>query len=142
MLAPGADRQTLNIGTGQATSIADVAQLIRNHYLDAEFQDRPLPEGDPLGGTADTARMTAALEWEPPDHGGRGHGPLRRLARQHPPRPARLPSWSASHAAGGIGFFARPPPLTFSSSSTRCPLSYPRSSTRALSRVSMRRQQV
>ncbi|MFJ3973967.1 NAD-dependent epimerase/dehydratase family protein [Streptomyces sp. NPDC090021] len=64
-LAPGADRQTLNIGTGQATSIADVAQLIRNHYPDVEFQDRPLPEGDPLGGTAGTARMTAALDWEP-----------------------------------------------------------------------------
>ncbi|MBZ9593525.1 NAD-dependent epimerase/dehydratase family protein [Streptomyces erythrochromogenes] len=65
MLARGADRQILNIGTGRATSIADVARLIRNHYPDAEFQDRPLPEGDPLGGTADTARMTASLEWEP-----------------------------------------------------------------------------
>ncbi|WP_405533355.1 NAD-dependent epimerase/dehydratase family protein [Streptomyces avidinii] len=65
MLARGADRQTLNIGTGQATSIADVAHLIRNHYPDAEFQDRPLPAGDPLGGTACTARMTAALDWEP-----------------------------------------------------------------------------
>ncbi|MFF4387642.1 NAD-dependent epimerase/dehydratase family protein [Streptomyces sp. NPDC001552] len=65
MLARGADRQTLNIGTGRATSIADVAQLIRSHYPDAEFQDRPLPAGDPLGGTACTARMTAALDWEP-----------------------------------------------------------------------------
>ncbi|MFA7762413.1 NAD-dependent epimerase/dehydratase family protein [Streptomyces sp. NRRL S-448] len=65
MLARGADRQTLNIGTGQATSIADVAHVIRNHYPDAEFQDRPLPAGDPLGGTADTARMAAALDWEP-----------------------------------------------------------------------------
>ncbi|MFJ3841298.1 NAD-dependent epimerase/dehydratase family protein [Streptomyces sp. NPDC090054] len=65
MLAPGADRQTLNVGTGRATPIADVARLIRNHYPDAEFQDRPLPEGDPLGGTADTSRMTAALDWKP-----------------------------------------------------------------------------
>ncbi|MFK0016613.1 NAD-dependent epimerase/dehydratase family protein [Streptomyces sp. NPDC091027] len=65
LLAPEADRQTLNVGTGRATSIADVAQLVRRHYPDAEFQDRPLPEGDPLGGTADTARMTAALDWEP-----------------------------------------------------------------------------
>ncbi|MGW7318999.1 hypothetical protein [Streptomyces sp. NPDC054865] len=50
MLASGADRQTINVGTGRATSIADVARLIRNHYPDAEFQDRALSERPRPGG--------------------------------------------------------------------------------------------
>ncbi|MCB5165678.1 SDR family NAD(P)-dependent oxidoreductase [Streptomyces bambusae] len=96
MLAPGADRQILNIGTGQATSIAEVAKLIGSHYPDAEFQDRPLPEGDPLGGTADTTRMAAALEWEPRIHVAAG---LARYVAWLDNTPTALPDFLRREAA-------------------------------------------
>ncbi|MFC9295727.1 NAD-dependent epimerase/dehydratase family protein [Streptomyces sp. NPDC057011] len=65
MLAPAAHQQVLNVGTGRATSIREIADMVVQHYPDAPVETRPLPEGDPLGGYADTTRMSAALGWEP-----------------------------------------------------------------------------
>ncbi|MEU3464619.1 NAD-dependent epimerase/dehydratase family protein [Streptomyces sp. NPDC006733] len=60
-----ADRSTLNVGTGRATSIRQVADLVRGHYPDARVMATPRPQGDPLGACADTTRMRQVLGWTP-----------------------------------------------------------------------------
>ncbi|MFE9921342.1 NAD-dependent epimerase/dehydratase family protein [Streptomyces sp. NPDC005774] len=61
----GADRGTLNVGTGRATSIRQVADLVRGHYPGARIVETPRPQGDPLGACADIARMRQVLRWAP-----------------------------------------------------------------------------
>jgi UDP-glucose 4-epimerase/dTDP-L-rhamnose 4-epimerase len=56
---------TVNVGTGIATSVREIAELIAAHYPDASFVETPMPEGDPRGGYADTARATDLLGWAP-----------------------------------------------------------------------------
>lgn len=65
MIAPGARGKVLNLGTGRGTSIREVAERIKAYFPDAPIVTTPLPEGDPLGGYADTQQMSAALGWEP-----------------------------------------------------------------------------
>ncbi|MGW1870413.1 NAD-dependent epimerase/dehydratase family protein [Streptomyces mauvecolor] len=60
-----AHRATLNVGTGQATSIRRVADLVRRHYPEARLIETPRPQDDPLGGCADTTRMRQLLGWAP-----------------------------------------------------------------------------
>ncbi len=55
----------VNVGTGIATSVREIAELIAAHYPDASFAETPMPEGDPRGGYADTARATDLLGWHP-----------------------------------------------------------------------------
>nr|WP_239071010.1 NAD-dependent epimerase/dehydratase family protein [Streptomyces sp. SID13666] len=62
----GADRTTLNVGTGRATSIRQVADLVRRHYPGAQIIETPRPQGDPLGACADTTRMRQVLGWTAP----------------------------------------------------------------------------
>ncbi|MEW9532851.1 NAD-dependent epimerase/dehydratase family protein [Microbispora sp. NPDC049125] len=65
LVAETASGKTINLGTGRITSVRRVAELVRTHFLDAQFQDAPRPAQDPLGGCAEIARMTDALGWEP-----------------------------------------------------------------------------
>ncbi|MBB4894160.1 nucleoside-diphosphate-sugar epimerase [Streptomyces olivoverticillatus] len=65
LIAPGADGQVVNIGTGRPTTIRSIADRILMHYPDAALVERPLPPGDPMGGYADTRRMRRALGWKP-----------------------------------------------------------------------------
>lgn len=65
LVAPHADRETFNIGTGTPTSIRQVAALVAGHHSKTEYLDTPLPPGDPLGGYASTRRMEAVLGWKP-----------------------------------------------------------------------------
>ncbi|WP_328667244.1 hypothetical protein OG905_09235 [Streptomyces sp. NBC_00322] len=55
----------INIGTGAATSIRKVAELVAEQYPETRFVETPMPPGDPLGGYAATHRMEAVLGWRP-----------------------------------------------------------------------------
>ncbi|MGF1425127.1 NAD-dependent epimerase/dehydratase family protein [Kitasatospora sp. LaBMicrA B282] len=57
--------QTVNIGTGNPSSVREIADLIAAHYPDATLVETPMPEGDPRGGCADTRRATDLLGWRP-----------------------------------------------------------------------------
>ncbi|MEV0282153.1 NAD-dependent epimerase/dehydratase family protein [Streptomyces sp. NPDC050610] len=60
-----AHRTTLNVGTGRATSIRQIADLVRRHHPGARIIETPRPPGDPLGACADTTRMHQVLQWVP-----------------------------------------------------------------------------
>ena len=64
-IAPRAHRATLNVGTGRATSIRRIADLVRRHRPDSPLVRTPMPQGDPLGACATTTRMKDVLAWEP-----------------------------------------------------------------------------
>ncbi|WP_031519176.1 NAD-dependent epimerase/dehydratase family protein [Streptomyces sp. NRRL F-5123] len=61
----GAERATLNVGTGRATSIRQVAELVGRHFPGARIVETPRPQGDPLGACADITRMRRVLDWVP-----------------------------------------------------------------------------
>ncbi|MFD9428481.1 MULTISPECIES: NAD(P)-dependent oxidoreductase [unclassified Streptomyces] len=65
LTSPRAHNETINIGTGVATSIRDVAEAVRDHFPNTDFLAMPLPAGDPLGGYASIRRMEAVLGWTP-----------------------------------------------------------------------------
>jgi UDP-glucose 4-epimerase/dTDP-L-rhamnose 4-epimerase len=60
-----ADGRTLNVGTGRATSVRDVAALVQSHFPGTVTKVAPRPAQDPLGGRADTTLLTGALRWRP-----------------------------------------------------------------------------
>jgi len=64
-IEPAAHRATVNVGSGRATSIRQVADLIRRHFPDSQITETPMPPGDPLGASADTTLMRKTLDWEP-----------------------------------------------------------------------------
>ncbi|NUS11744.1 MAG: NAD-dependent epimerase/dehydratase family protein [Streptomyces sp.] len=57
--------RAVNIGTGVATTVREIGELIAAHYPGAEFVETPRPGGDPLGGCADTRRAADLLGWQP-----------------------------------------------------------------------------
>lgn len=61
----GADRATLNVGTGRPTSIRQIADLVSGHYPGTPIVETPRPQGDPLGACADTTHMRRVLGWAP-----------------------------------------------------------------------------
>lgn len=63
LIAPGAHNETINVGTGTATSIRTVAELVAERYPGTRFVETPMPPGDPLGGCAATGHTEAALVW-------------------------------------------------------------------------------
>ncbi|MER8090716.1 NAD-dependent epimerase/dehydratase family protein [Streptomyces sp. NPDC058316] len=68
LLAAVTDRAqgaTLNVGTGRATSIRQIADLVCRHHPGAQIIETPRPHGDPLGASADTTRMREMLGWAP-----------------------------------------------------------------------------
>jgi nucleoside-diphosphate-sugar epimerase len=65
LVQPRAHQATLNVGSGRATSIRQVADLMLAHYPGTAIIEAPMPRGDPLGGCADTTRMKGILGWEP-----------------------------------------------------------------------------
>ncbi|THA32293.1 NAD-dependent epimerase/dehydratase family protein [Streptomyces sp. A1277] len=64
-VAPRAHQATFNVGTGRATSIREVADLVRRHRPASPLVRTPMPQGDPLGACAATTRMKDVLGWEP-----------------------------------------------------------------------------
>ncbi|MFI0914537.1 NAD-dependent epimerase/dehydratase family protein [Streptomyces abikoensis] len=65
LVAPTAHDEALNVGSGVATSIRQVAELVRGHVPGVSLVEAPLPPGDPLGGYASTRRMEQLLGWVP-----------------------------------------------------------------------------
>jgi UDP-glucose 4-epimerase/dTDP-L-rhamnose 4-epimerase len=65
LISPAAHNGTVNIGTGTATTIRRVAELICGHYPSAALTAAPMPPGDPRGGRASTQRMEHLLGWRP-----------------------------------------------------------------------------
>jgi nucleoside-diphosphate-sugar epimerase len=65
LVAPKAHNQPLSVGTGTATSIRTVAELVRGHFPGTVFLETPMPPGDPLGGYASTRLMEHVLDWRP-----------------------------------------------------------------------------
>ncbi|WP_224276001.1 NAD(P)-dependent oxidoreductase [Streptomyces sp. LS1784] len=57
--------RTVNVGTGVATTVRQIGELIAGHYSGAEFITTPMPAGDPRGGCADTRLATDLLGWQP-----------------------------------------------------------------------------
>ncbi|WP_030175240.1 NAD-dependent epimerase/dehydratase family protein [Spirillospora albida] len=96
LAAPAAHDQTLDIGTGVATSIRDVADLVRLHYPDVEIVQTPMPEGDPLGGYADTRPILSALGWKPTITITEG---VRRYVEWLTAHPQAVPGWLREQAA-------------------------------------------
>lgn len=60
-----ANGQAVNIGTGQARAVRDIAELVANRYPLANIEDAELPEGDPLGGCSNPAKSIELLGWRP-----------------------------------------------------------------------------
>ncbi|MFD5425495.1 NAD-dependent epimerase/dehydratase family protein [Streptomyces sp. NPDC127084] len=87
---PRAHTDTLNIGTGIATSVRDVADLVRAHYPDTLLLETPLPAGDPLGGYASVRRMENILGWKPKVAIAEG---ITRYVRWLEQTPQAAPSW-------------------------------------------------
>ncbi|MEM4452770.1 MAG: NAD-dependent epimerase/dehydratase family protein [Thermosphaera sp.] len=62
--------ETINIGTGRPTRIDDLAQKIKNLVKeefgkDIEIRYVSRPKGDPIGGYADTTKMSNLLKFQP-----------------------------------------------------------------------------
>jgi UDP-glucose 4-epimerase/dTDP-L-rhamnose 4-epimerase len=96
LVAPAAHNQTINIGTGSATTIRQVAELVRLHYPHVTLDDTPLPPGDPQGGYASTRRMGEVLGWRPTITAAEG---IARYARWLKATPEAIPSWLTEPAA-------------------------------------------
>jgi UDP-glucose 4-epimerase/dTDP-L-rhamnose 4-epimerase len=65
LTAPAAIGRVLNLGTGTATSVRQVAEHVLGHFPGTDLIDAPRPAQDPLGGRADIQAMSAALSWSP-----------------------------------------------------------------------------
>ncbi|MET7622281.1 NAD-dependent epimerase/dehydratase family protein [Streptomyces sp. NPDC005408] len=90
-----AHRATVNVGTGRATSIRQVADLVHRHYPVAQIIETPRPPGDPLGACADISRMREVLGWAPQvdiENGARRY--VEWLART----PEAIPAWLHTEA--------------------------------------------
>ncbi|WP_327591366.1 NAD-dependent epimerase/dehydratase family protein (plasmid) [Nonomuraea sp. NBC_00507] len=90
LLAPAASGQTLNLGTGTATSIRTVAGHVRAHFPETEVVDAPRPAQDPLGGRADITRSTSVLAWMPKVSVTEG---IARYVEWVSTTPAAIPPW-------------------------------------------------
>lgn len=65
LLTDGAAGQTINVGSGIATSVRQIAERIATHYPSAQLVNAPRPLGDPLGAYASTTRSRTLLGWQP-----------------------------------------------------------------------------
>jgi nucleoside-diphosphate-sugar epimerase len=93
---PKAHRSTVNVGTGRATSIRQIAQMVAGHYPGTRIETAPMPQGDPMGACADTARMRDILAWEPRIDVGEG---VRDYLRWLDRTPEAIPDWLRAQAA-------------------------------------------
>jgi UDP-glucose 4-epimerase/dTDP-L-rhamnose 4-epimerase len=65
LIADEAAGQTINVGTGTATPVRRIAEMIAAHYPGARLVSAPMPPGDPRGGCADNRRAGDLLGWQP-----------------------------------------------------------------------------
>ncbi len=98
LTSPRAHTETVNIGTGVATSIRDVADLVRAHFPGTPLLETPLPAGDPLGGYASIRRMENILGWRPKIPLSEG---VARYVRWLERTPQAAPTWLSKTAPAG-----------------------------------------
>ncbi|MFJ2806519.1 NAD-dependent epimerase/dehydratase family protein [Kitasatospora sp. NPDC087271] len=96
LTSPRAHNETVNIGTGTGTSIRQVAELVRAHYLDAQLVETPMPLGDPEGGYASVERMEELLGWRPTTSIEEG---VARYVAWLRANPSAIPEWMRRAAA-------------------------------------------
>lgn len=96
LASPAAHNRTLDVGTGVATSIREIADLITGHYPGVAITRTPMPAGDPLGGCALTAEMETALGWTPSIQVADG---VRQYVRWLEAHPEAIPGWLREEAA-------------------------------------------
>lgn len=65
LVYPAAAGLAVNVGSGVPTSVAEVANLVAGPFPEARTVVVPGPEGDPLGGYADTTLMRRVLGFTP-----------------------------------------------------------------------------
>jgi UDP-glucose 4-epimerase/dTDP-L-rhamnose 4-epimerase len=94
-----ADGATVNVGTGRATSIRQVADLVRRHCPAAQILQTPRPQGDPLGACADTTRMRKVLDWAPQVDIEDG---VRRYLEWLERTPEAIPAWLRAEARAAV----------------------------------------
>ncbi|KUP97760.1 NAD-dependent epimerase/dehydratase family protein [Thermobifida cellulosilytica] len=63
LTAPGAVGATVNVGTGRATSIAELARQVAGLVPGTTVEFGPRPAGDPQGAAADVTLMRELLGW-------------------------------------------------------------------------------
>ncbi|SEM67926.1 NAD-dependent epimerase/dehydratase family protein [Streptacidiphilus jiangxiensis] len=88
--------QTVNVGTGVPTTVREIGELIAGHYPGAEFAQTPRPEGDPLGGYADTRRAADLLGWKPGIRLAEG---IERYVAWLKATPGAVPDWFTADTA-------------------------------------------
>ncbi|MEU6236799.1 NAD-dependent epimerase/dehydratase family protein [Kitasatospora sp. NPDC047058] len=96
LVADHAAGQTINVGTGTATSVREIAGLIASHYPEAAFVESPMPDGDPRGGYADTRRASDLLGWHPTISLSEG---IDRYVAWLKSTPGAIPDWFAPASA-------------------------------------------
>jgi UDP-glucose 4-epimerase/dTDP-L-rhamnose 4-epimerase len=96
LVSPRAHTETVNIGTGMATTVRQVAELVREHYPHTAFLETPLPAGDPLGGYAAVRTMENILGWKPQITVAEG---VERYVKWLRSTPSAAPEWLRQGAA-------------------------------------------
>ncbi|MFC7220373.1 NAD-dependent epimerase/dehydratase family protein [Streptomyces polyrhachis] len=96
LAAPGAHRQTVNIGTGVATTIRQVAELVARYHSGCDLVETPMPPGDPEGGYASLTHMIKTLGWRPGITAPEG---VARYVRWLTRTPDAIPAWLRHEAA-------------------------------------------
>ncbi|WP_188195050.1 NAD-dependent epimerase/dehydratase family protein [Nonomuraea sp. SYSU D8015] len=72
LTTPAAEGQTMNVGTGTATSIARLAQLVAERVPGTAIERGPRPAGDPEGAAATVKLLERTLGWRPDTSLGAG----------------------------------------------------------------------
>lgn len=92
-IQPEARSRTINIGTGVASTVRSVAEMVTRHFPGTITTIAPRPAGDPLGGYADTQLMTDVLDWKPTVDLAEG---VDRYVRWLRSTPEVIPEWLTS----------------------------------------------
>jgi UDP-glucose 4-epimerase/dTDP-L-rhamnose 4-epimerase len=95
-VSPRAHQATINIGTGRATSIGDIAGIVARHHPGTRIVTAAVPPGDPQGACADITRMRDVLGWKPQIEVDDG---VRRYLNWLAQTPEAIPAWLRHEAA-------------------------------------------
>jgi nucleoside-diphosphate-sugar epimerase len=57
--------EVINVGTGKATTIKELAIMVKKVVRDVPYRYGPRPKGDPLGGYADTSKLKTLIGYVP-----------------------------------------------------------------------------
>jgi UDP-glucose 4-epimerase/dTDP-L-rhamnose 4-epimerase len=87
----------INIGSGHATTIRDVATVVAEYFPAMEVTLADMPEGDPAGGVANTEVCRDVLNWQP---GVTFSDGVRQYVEWLSANPSAIPTWLRAMAEG------------------------------------------